>query len=73
MRKNLLLFCETTTIHGFYYIGRNRGWVEAAFWVLVVALAVVCVGLVCGESYKGWREQPVVSVIETLSYDPNKV
>ena len=66
MKKNLLLFCETTTIHGFYYIGRNRGCVEGVFWVLVVLAAITCAGLICQASYSHWLQFPVVSVVETL-------
>ena len=73
MKRNFVLFCETTTIHGFYYIGRNRNRVEGVFWALVVVSAIICVGLLCQASYSQWEQFPVVSVVETLNYDPFQV
>ena len=58
-------FLETSTVHGLVYISKAKSIWAKIFWaLLVVASFSLAIVLICN-SFEGWSEKPVSSVIST--------
>ena len=59
-------FLESSTIHGLAYIATSRKHVRI-FWIIIVIAGFICAGILIDESFKGWKENPIKTTIETQS------
>lgn len=50
MKKLLKLFCEYTTIHGFYHLNRSKGFILRLLWVTIILAMLSCTIWLCSVS-----------------------
>ncbi|XP_013145066.1 PREDICTED: sodium channel protein Nach [Papilio polytes] len=63
---------ETTSIHGFRFIGdNNRHWTERIFWLIFVALCWFGSSLLIAAQYDAYQNYPISFVVETTYKDWN--
>ena len=62
---NIKAFCETSTIHGLYYIATTRKEVKI-LWLMIVIGGFSGAGVMIYQSFQAWDENPVNTVTATL-------
>jgi hypothetical protein len=67
LRTNARVYCETTTIHGFFYWVNAPRLLEKLFWVVVVLTGFTCASLIILAAFDDWQKNPGIVTINSFS------
>ena len=58
-------FLEASNLHGLVHISKAESMWGKVLWIFSVVISFSAAGFLINNSFKGWRDQPVSSVIST--------
>ena len=60
-------FCNSSTIHGTYFLGESTTGKVARFaWLIVVILGAVGSVIIINNTYEGWKANPIITSVAQL-------
>ena len=59
-------YLESTTIHGFSYLGASKSIIERVAWVFIIGTCFTLAGMLISKSIKDANENPVLTTFETV-------
>lgn len=62
-------FCSSSTIHGTYFWTEAKGQLARIGWVVIVLLGVLLAIFIINSSFKGWKDNPVVTSVMQKSIE----
>ena len=67
--ENLMIFLESTSIHGLSYISTSKRHTTRLLWILVVSTGFIGAGVLIHQSFEGWADSPIKTTVETVAID----
>ena len=67
--ENLMIFLESSSIHGLSYISTSKRNTTRLLWILVVSTGFIGAGVLIYQSFEGWADSPITTTVETVAIE----
>ena len=65
--ESLRGYLDSTTIHGFSYLGASKNVIERIAWIFIIGTCFTLAGVLITKSIEDANENPILTTFETVS------
>ena len=60
-------FCNSSTIHGTYFLGESTtGKIARFVWLVVVVMGAVGSVIIINRTFEGWKKNPIITSVAQM-------